>query len=63
MGHIPLTPAIRRWGQEDQEFKVVLKHTGNPRPAWATREPLKSRSLWERLKRREIEGERGKERR
>lgn len=50
-------------GAGDQEFKAVLKYTGNPRPAWAIREPLKTRSLWERLKRREIEGERREERR
>lgn len=57
MGHIPLIPAIQRRGQEDQEFKAILKYKGNPRPAWAMTEPLKNRSLWEKLKRREIEGD------
>lgn len=33
--HTPVTPALRRWRQEDQMFKVILD-IGSSRPAWAT---------------------------
>lgn len=31
-----LTPALIRWGYEDQEFKVVLGYIASLWPAWAT---------------------------
>jgi hypothetical protein len=48
----PLIPALRRWRQEDQLFKVILYYTVNSRPALVicpsqTISLQVSMSLWE----------------
>ena len=37
--YAPVTPALRRQRQEEQEFKVTLCHKETLRPAWATVSP------------------------
>lgn len=31
---VPVIPTLRKWRQENQEFKVVLGYTFSSRPAW-----------------------------
>lgn len=33
-------PVLRRWGREDQKFKVILSYIVSSRLAWTTRSPV-----------------------
>lgn len=33
-------PALQRWGQEDQEVKVIFGCIGDSKPAWTAEDPF-----------------------
>lgn len=39
LGIVTIIPALTRWKQGDQEFKVILRYIVSLRPVWATYNP------------------------
>lgn len=45
--------ALRRWGQGDQKFKVILDYTVSSRPSWATQDETLFKKLTDKKRRGE----------